>query len=297
MTIQVINVGAAPNDGTGDPLRTAFQKCNTNFASFRTRLTADTTYYVDAITGNDSNTGLTPGTAFKTLQYAYTFLAASLDLGNFNLTIRLAGAGPYTCDPNVGFAGFTGNLGSVTLQGDGTPTEVQDAFWVGVAGCQVIVLRDLKFTAPIQGIGIQSYMTGFLAIGGNIAFDNCATACMFASNNGTILNSFGAQISVTGNSIAFGWAADMGQLYFETGHGIGTVITMVGTPAFSQATMIAVGQGQINAAQSQLSFIGAATGVRYDIDGLSLIATYGGGANFIPGNQAGVTSNGGVYIA
>ena len=31
MTQQVINVGSAANDGTGDPLRTAFQKINTNF--------------------------------------------------------------------------------------------------------------------------------------------------------------------------------------------------------------------------------------------------------------------------
>lgn len=32
-TIEVINIGAAPNDGEGDPLRTAFQKVNNNFAS------------------------------------------------------------------------------------------------------------------------------------------------------------------------------------------------------------------------------------------------------------------------
>lgn len=31
MTQEVINVGAAPNDGEGDPLRTAFQKINNNF--------------------------------------------------------------------------------------------------------------------------------------------------------------------------------------------------------------------------------------------------------------------------
>lgn len=31
MTQQVINIGSAPNDGLGDPLRTAFTKCNTNF--------------------------------------------------------------------------------------------------------------------------------------------------------------------------------------------------------------------------------------------------------------------------
>ena len=31
MTQQIINVGAAPNDGQGDPIRTAFTKCNNNF--------------------------------------------------------------------------------------------------------------------------------------------------------------------------------------------------------------------------------------------------------------------------
>jgi len=32
MTQEIINVGAAPNDGEGDPLRTAFQKINNNFS-------------------------------------------------------------------------------------------------------------------------------------------------------------------------------------------------------------------------------------------------------------------------
>jgi len=32
MTIQTIGIGAAPNDGTGDPLRTAFDKVNDNFS-------------------------------------------------------------------------------------------------------------------------------------------------------------------------------------------------------------------------------------------------------------------------
>jgi hypothetical protein len=32
MTQEIINVGAAPNDGEGDPLRTAFEKVNNNFS-------------------------------------------------------------------------------------------------------------------------------------------------------------------------------------------------------------------------------------------------------------------------
>ena len=36
MAQQTINVGAAPNDGTGTPLRTAFQYCNSNFSELYT---------------------------------------------------------------------------------------------------------------------------------------------------------------------------------------------------------------------------------------------------------------------
>ena len=36
MTQQVINIGSVPNDGTGDPLRTAFQKSNGNFTELYT---------------------------------------------------------------------------------------------------------------------------------------------------------------------------------------------------------------------------------------------------------------------
>ena len=34
----VINVGAEPNDELGDPIRTAYQKCNTNFSELYSRV-------------------------------------------------------------------------------------------------------------------------------------------------------------------------------------------------------------------------------------------------------------------
>lgn len=37
MTLQVINVGSAPNDGLGDPIRTAYIKCNDNFGELYSR--------------------------------------------------------------------------------------------------------------------------------------------------------------------------------------------------------------------------------------------------------------------
>ena len=38
MTLQVINVGLAPNDGLGDSIRTAYIKCNDNFAELYSRV-------------------------------------------------------------------------------------------------------------------------------------------------------------------------------------------------------------------------------------------------------------------
>ena len=38
MAQQIINVGAAPNDGQGDPIRSAYIKCNNNFGELYSRV-------------------------------------------------------------------------------------------------------------------------------------------------------------------------------------------------------------------------------------------------------------------
>ena len=80
MTIQSINVGTGPNDHTGDPLRTAFIKINSNFSLVATQEYVDSSYattsYVDAaIAGISSVTdGATPpsGAAAGDLWYDTT---------------------------------------------------------------------------------------------------------------------------------------------------------------------------------------------------------------------------------
>lgn len=52
MAQQTINIGAAPNDGTGDPLRNAFDKINDNF----------TELYGDAFSGSYNDLTNTPST-------------------------------------------------------------------------------------------------------------------------------------------------------------------------------------------------------------------------------------------
>lgn len=51
MAQQIINVGAVPNDNTGDPLRIAYQKCNDNFDELYESIEANGYLYVPAISG------------------------------------------------------------------------------------------------------------------------------------------------------------------------------------------------------------------------------------------------------
>lgn len=53
MAKQTINVGTLPNDKTGDPLRTAFQKCNDNFGELYPSVTALT--YSPTLTPNPAS--------------------------------------------------------------------------------------------------------------------------------------------------------------------------------------------------------------------------------------------------
>lgn len=41
MAREIINVGVVANDGLGDPLRVAYQKCNNNFAELYSRLQSE----------------------------------------------------------------------------------------------------------------------------------------------------------------------------------------------------------------------------------------------------------------
>ena len=60
MTQQVINVGAAANDGTGDPLRQAFNKINSNFSELYARGAAGSNFDLsdNDIEATNSNGGI-----------------------------------------------------------------------------------------------------------------------------------------------------------------------------------------------------------------------------------------------
>ena len=54
----------------------------------RTKLTEDTTFYVDKASGDDSNSGLTLTDKWKTIKHAFEYIA-SLDLNNYHITLEI----------------------------------------------------------------------------------------------------------------------------------------------------------------------------------------------------------------
>ena len=60
MAKQTINIGSSANDGTGDPLRTAFDKINDNFTELynASPATAQVTISGNQISANESNADL-----------------------------------------------------------------------------------------------------------------------------------------------------------------------------------------------------------------------------------------------
>jgi len=95
------------------------------------KTTADTTYYVNTATGNDSNNGTTSGTAFKTIAKAISMIP---QIVNHVVTINVS-AGTYS--EVVSISGFSG-AGSILINAS-TVTSVQQ---VKVYNCSIRVELD-----------------------------------------------------------------------------------------------------------------------------------------------------------
>jgi microcystin-dependent protein len=102
-SLQQINIGNAPDDGTGDPFRSCFQKFNANMAvlsgSAIPRVTSPLNIYVSP-SGNDTSSGLNSNNPLKTIAAAVT-LAYSFNITNQQIIINLS-PGQYTDSVIIG---------------------------------------------------------------------------------------------------------------------------------------------------------------------------------------------------
>jgi hypothetical protein len=252
--------------------------------AIRTRLSADTTYYVRA-DGNDNNDGLadTAAGAFATLQGALDYLARRIDGNGFNVTVS-AGAG--------NFAGFGVNrplvgINALTVQGAGEGTVLTSG--VSASYCpQNVTAKNFAFNVG-SGRCFAASQGAYLYITGTIKVVSAAAGIGAAYSCGRVYVRY-AQINIAApNILALAECYEYGEMRFTD-----STVTY-GAP-------VTLGQQSARCIAGQM-FFGAvtfvnpeqATGKRFLAQNGGIIDTNGGGANYFPGTVAGTVLNGGIY--
>ena len=167
MTQQIINVGAAPNDGTGDPIRTAYIKCNDNFSELYSRAQPTTPTTLVGQIGDAAGMY-----AYNSTYFYYCF--ANYD-GSSIIWSQISQIG------NVSVSSIVNGTSNVTIVGAGSNITV------GVAGTSNV--------AVFSTSGAQ--VTGVVSASGNITGS-------YILGNGSQLTGLASVVGATGATGANG---------------------------------------------------------------------------------------------
>ena len=133
MALQLVNVGQTADDGQGDPLRTAYQKINSNFIELYSGISGgsvDNVYYVSK-SGSDGNSGASLSQSFASIRRAvdvanqYIFNFPGTRVAIFVKAGTYTEANPISCSAGINVIGDGLRAVSVIPQ---NPT--LDIFWV-----------------------------------------------------------------------------------------------------------------------------------------------------------------------
>jgi hypothetical protein len=255
----------------------------------RELLTSARTYYVRT-DGSNLNDGLSnsSGGAFLTIQKAVD-IASAIDNGGFDITIMVV-AGTYTA--NTIIKSFVG-AGRIIIRGataDMTSTVISttssDCFNNASGHYGVYHFEYLKIQTTTSGYGINFMGSGAFTWQ-NVAFGACVNSHITVSVG--VFGKATGEYTINGGSTNHMSSFDGGQIRCQS-----VTVTVSGTPAFSDCFTSVGRVGTILA--NGITFSGSATGKRYDTSTNGVLYTGGGGANYFPGNSAGTTATGGVYV-
>lgn len=258
-------------------------------AAGREVLLAARTYYV-ATTGSDANDGLSVGTSFLTIQKAVDTICSFLDLQNYDVTIQVAN-GTYT--ESTICKKYVGSAGTIAIKGnEATPASVLIATtnascFSGTTFSGAYMLSGMKFTSTGAGAAIRASMGAVISYK-LCDFGSTAWGHIYALAGGVVVAA--GDYSISGSSFGHWFTENNGVIQC-----IGRTVTLTGTPGWSQS-FLSTDRGLGLFEVYGNTFSGGATGKRYKVENNSVVFTNGAGANYLPGNSAGTTANGGLYI-
>lgn len=256
-------------------------------ASINTSGTQSGTHSV--ATGNNSNDGKSTGRAgaLLTIQKGID-LAAAIDGGIYSIAIQLASS-RYLENPllkdmmgsgSIGITGDAATPSNVIIDGGINKSTTGSLYTVnGVTVIKASGSSSVAFTSKFGAV-----ITIL-----NIVFSTGFAYHMAASEGGSIR--IAGSYTIAGNCNYHMQAFSFGRITLVAA----SSVTLTGTPAWGFAMASAPVTGQIDINSTVCTYSGAATGKRYEAALNSVINTYGGGANYFPGNVAGTTATGGQY--
>lgn len=259
-------------------------------AMFRQLLTSNINLYV-ATTGSDiTNTGLTAGSPFATMQKAWNTLLQNYDLGGNTATINVA-AGTYAAGI-VALSSLPG-YGSVVVLATGpvTLSVTNASCFQATTGAQYTVSGGFTLSATGSGIGQGFGVTcsqGSIYVGAGITFGACSLAHIASVQNSTVylLGSY----TIAGNA-ALHWQAERSSV-IVTAPLVNMTVTLTGTPNFSSRFASCRDQSNIYIPSAQMTYSGAASGQKYYVDTGGGIDTLTAASGTIPGSTAGLAVSG-----
>lgn len=202
---------------------------------YRCRLARNIDIQLNALTGADTNHGLTTGAAFKTLQAGWDYCFYNFDLNGWGIRFRLA---PGTYSPGVVAQGLMvgQNLETLEFIGDSisgvTVHDNSGNACFMASGAAEIYVRDLTMTAEGPSPCVNAVFEGFLTFT-NVVFGSCAVAHVNARTYGYI-NANEVLYYISGSAAEHFAASSKGIIELNC-----TYIVLVGTPAFSNCVRVA----------------------------------------------------------
>ena len=251
------------------------------FSNVRQYLTANTTFYTNFATGNDTTGNGSITAPWQTVQHAYNYCLANIDGKGFNITINQAGTDTVGCIVNADIPGVGAFMINITgtIQTSGNATGAVNGGTLYLMG---------------SGLIESSGANCVIATGGGRVFISgpeigSAGVAQLQAVSGSLIQPYGP-FSMTGNA-SYGLLADGGQIRFDITINPTYTVTMTSTPVYATAMAQAGNNGLIDAPSGAVNFSGAATGKRYQALAGGGIQTSSGGANYFPGSIAGTADN------
>lgn len=262
------------------------------------QVTQAISYWVDAATGNDNNSG-TQAQPWLTLQHVDTALRR-LNLGSNAVSVNCNGAfvgpggtptlsveGPYLGGKGRGSVNFVFTTGSSITGNAATAIRATESAAFTLTG-------PVTLTATGGGDALAAIDGASIWFAGGPIFG------AIPGGGSHVHADSGAAIYNSGGSYTIGGGAASHVLGTRGGNiklaalGSALTVTLTGTPAFG--IFANCGDAHMDILSNLITFSGAATGQRYLVSANGVIDTNNGVATYLPGSLAGAAVSGGQYI-